>query len=83
MNIVWARSGWLLVGAALLLTAACSREQADDLSDATEKATAEATSTISTEAWVDEVRLNSTSGDAAQGGFSAGQTLQLSMSAPE
>lgn len=74
------RAGSLFLSVALLLAAACSRE-AEQVSTATENAAAEASSTIKTEIWVDDVQLSSMSGDAAQaGGYPAGQPLQLSMS---
>lgn len=69
----------LLAGIALLTAAACSRESSE-MSKSAENAAAEASSTISTETWIDDVQLSSASGNAARGGFSAGQTLQLSMS---
>lgn len=76
MNIANTRCT-LLLGAAALLIAACGKEEADPVATATD----EATSAVSKEIWVDDVQLSSTAGAAAQtGGFSAGQTLALSMS---
>lgn len=73
------RAGSLFLSVALLLGAGCSRE-AGQATTATENAAAEASSAIKTETWVDDVQLSSMSGDASQGGYPAGQTLQLSMS---
>ena len=79
MKVSYSRCGFVLGAATLLLTGACSRE-GEQISTTTESATEEVTSAINKEIWVDDVQLSSTTGGAAQDGFTAGQTLQLSMS---
>lgn len=77
MNTAYTRCTLLLGAAALLLTAACSREETQPVTTAAD----ETTSAISKEIWVDDVQLSSAAGTAMQdGGFNAGQTLELSMS---
>jgi len=80
MKPVYTRCTLLLAATAALLTAACSKEEAEQVSSAAETAAEKAESAISKEMWVDDVQLSSPAGNASQDGFAAGQTLELSMS---
>jgi hypothetical protein len=80
MNVVYTRCTLLVAATAALLTAGCSRQEAEQASDRVSSAAEQAANAINKEIWVDDVQLSSAAGNTSQNGFSPGQTLELSMS---
>lgn len=75
MKLAHTRSALLLTATALL-TVACSKQEAEQVSTAAD----EAASAITKEMWVDDVQVSSATGNPSPGGFTAGQPIGLSMS---
>lgn len=71
--------GMMICAATVLCLAACSR-QAEEASSAVEQAANSVSTEVTTEAWIDNVRVNGTTADSGQSAFAAGQPLDVTMS---